>query len=221
MNREKLLKVAKPILFNTEMVRAILGDRKTQTRRAIKIDEEKIYKLACCNGKWNEADLNVWEHILDWYAKEKAKSRYKVGDILYVRETWQNICACPLQYAYKADGEFEPYSPWKPSIHMPKDAARIFLKVTNVRVEMLQDISVQNAKDEGIKVHANGCVDGLAFGCYNGDKCVNNICTRPIEYFAEIWDSTQKAPNKFMSSPYRWERNPWVFAYEFERMVAE
>lgn len=125
-----------------------------------------------------------------------------------------------MYFYYRADGEIEN-AKWRPSIHMPKQAARIFLRVTDVRVERLQEISVQNAKDEGIRVHANGCIDGLAFGCYNGDKCVNNICTRPIEYFAELWNSTLTAPDKFMLSPYRWERNPWVFVYEFERMVAE
>ena len=94
---------------------------------------------------------------------------------------------------------------------MPHEAARIILRVTNVRVERLQDISVQDAKDEGIKVHANGCKDGLAFGCYNGDDCVYNRCKRPIEYFHELWESINAKRG------YGWDTNPWVWVVEFER----
>jgi len=135
----------KPILFNTEMVRAILDGRKTVTRRVIdrdivnNCDMEKdgtLLNYQNCHGDFiNPVDL----------------CRYKVNDILYVRETfWKGV----NDYVYRADfiGD-ENYNDsyvWSPSIHMPKEAARIFLKVTGVRVERLQDMTAADCHKEGI-----------------------------------------------------------------------
>ena len=123
------------------------------------------------------------------------KKPYKVGEILWVRETWQNICACPEQYAYKADGEFEPYSPWKPSIHMPKAAARLFLEVLSVDKEWLQDITHEDAEKEG---------------CY----CIyeNAIPYQHLknQSFQSLWDSI------YAKRGYSWNSNPRVYKYTFQ-----
>lgn len=216
----------KPIIFSTPMVQAILAGRKTQTRRVIKINGYPITSPT--------ESLELTEDGLIYHSVNSMSGYYKLSyqpsDILWVRETWQHLRikkphrAIPIdfnfiKYIYKADGEIAnsdgtPFK-WRPSIHMPREAARIFLRVLNVRVERLQDISVQDAKNEGIRVHANGCVDGLAFGCYNGDDCVYNRCKRPIEYFHELWDSINAKRG------YGWNKNPWVWVYEFEKISKE
>lgn len=140
MDRAELLKIAKPILFNTEMVQAILQGRKTVTRRVI-----KSYPKISTN--WNK------EEQIKLFAK------YKAGDYLYVRETF---CIDPdwdFATRYKADYDdrtgkdmfTEVGLPWKPSIHMPKEAARIFLKVQAVRVEQLRYVTDEQAKMEGFR----------------------------------------------------------------------
>ena len=92
---------------------------------------------------------------------------------------------------------------WRPSIHMPKEAARIFLRVTDVRVERLQEITEEGAKAEG----AN-----------NGIGVADKIRESAIQRFQKIWDSTiPRHPNKFKRYPYRWSDNPWVWVIKFER----
>ena len=209
--REELLKVAKPILFNTEMVQAILEDRKTVTRRVIKL--ENGYHL---EGKASEITENIKLFGSDaiFYneveTNKKLKSLYRIGDILYVRETWQNGSFLEdnkgkaVDYIYKADDtkEYNSYSDWgikwRPSIHMPKEAARIFLKVTDVRVEKLQDITKDwnNFKKEGI-IEEHG------------------FRSEMHRDFIELWDSTIKKHDLYN---YGWEVNPWVWVIEFERV---
>ena len=138
----------KPILFNTEMVRAILDGRKTCTRRVVK-PTPKYFEV-------NENPVYI-------YDAEPAMGRIyppcQPEDVLYVRETW---CGLPVNeaghfrghpiYYYRADGDLRPEGwrgAWHPSIHMPKEAARIWLKVTDVRVERLQNITDDGAKAEG------------------------------------------------------------------------
>jgi hypothetical protein len=198
----------KPILFSTAMVQAIRAGRKTMTRRVCKPLTLNYPARAYLN-----------ETPEQWLARWNHKPPYKPGDILWVRETWckhqeyynngANVFPEP-HFIFKADGV--KADKWRPAIFMPREAARIFLRVTDVRVERLQDISVQDAKDEGIKVHANGCVDGLAFGCYNGDDCVYNRCMRPIDYFSDLWDSINAKRG------YGWDTNPWVWVISFERI---
>lgn len=241
MTQQDLLKISKPILFNTPMTRAILDDRKTATRRVIKNASPKwTFDCLCDDAAMTVIDRNGNEKAKEvdglwatFYAPNEyiefpmIKAKYQVGDILYVRETW---CEVPYEYeyipidgghitmpkiAYRADSKVDYTGIWRPSIHMPKEAARIFLRVTDVRVERLRDISIQDAKDEGIRVWSNGCIDGLAFGCYNGDECVNNVCARPIELFSELWNSTVKTAELPL---YGWEANPWVWVYKFERV---
>lgn len=142
----------KPILFNTEMVKAILEGRKTVTRRVIKRD-----LLNCCDFDTDGTICGCCDKDGDWYKIEDF-APYQIGDILYVRETWKKIPGASSKggfaYKYKASEEGNYWNrvkgfKWKPSIHMPKEAARIWLKVTDVRVERLQDITEEQARAEG------------------------------------------------------------------------
>lgn len=200
---------SKPILFSTPMVKAILEGRKSVTRRVIKLKDG--YNL---EGKGEEITENIKLFGSDtlFYNGEETdemlKSPYKVGDILYVRETWKEYEKRSLGrleiekfYGYKTD-ENNPNNPsefyetkWKPSIHMPKKAARIFLKVTDVRVERLQDITEEQATKEGVKA-------------YGQNNC-NGTSARIA--FAELWDSISK-------TEFEWRTNPWVWVIEFERI---
>ena len=188
----------KPILFNTEMVRAILDGRKTCTRRIVKPQPTAHYGAQCI------------------------KPPYQPGDILYVRETWERFecwnCEgdergnCPKEpkksvldktcgcYMYRATDEISGDAKWHPSIHMPKEAARIWLKVTDVRVERLQEITAESALTEGADkyIHANGTL--------NEDQTITS--------FIGIWNSTIK---KSDLDRYGWDAKPWVWVIEFER----
>ena len=155
---------------------------------------------------------SVWQRK-DYYTKDFAP--YKPGDMLWVRETWASWCdecdsnqgagykdaTCAYgdcnRYAYKADDDGCPGGKWRPSIHMPKEAARIFLRVKTVRVERLQDITEEQAVKEGAK----------AYGPNNCSGTSARIA------FAEIWDRTTR------DNSYEWRKNPWVWVIEFRRMA--
>lgn len=204
-----------PILFNTEMVRAILDDRKTCTRRVIKYD--KADDVLNSPARKENPDIPDKQFI-----KCLVKMPYEVGDILYVRETWTDhyvpneIGKPELQYCYKADGvdikaECLPgeNNRWYPSIHMPKEAARIWLKVTDVRVERLQEITDKECIKEGI--YPSNCRNcNATFGC---DVCPDEGYDE-VDEFVEVWDSTIK---KFDLDRYGWDANPYVWVIEFER----
>lgn len=199
----------KPILFNTEMVKAILEGRKTTTRRVMK--PQPPHDIG-----------NV---------------PYGVGDVLYVRETWNRgffdssdaegdnfqwfeechktdggYLDAISHYIYRADftpeEEFEygvevkdgVYKmPWKPSLHMPKQAARIFLRVKSLRLQRLQDISADGIRREGL---TSACV-------HAGDIEIAR------KEFALLWNST--IPKKNLEQ-YGWDANPWVYVIEFKRI---
>lgn len=158
-------------------------------------------------------DGSLWHKLLGFV---EPKPPYQPGDILYIRESY-----CPNYFdegiagyrndglrgnrnAYKADyhketiGDIVPEPKWEPSIHMPKEAARIWLNVTDVRVDRLQDITEQQTVQEGINV------------C----KAVHDGYTDGSEAFAMLWDSTIK---KSDLDRYGWDANPWVWVIEFER----
>lgn len=200
-----------PILFNTEMVQAILYERKTATRRCVK--PKQIATLGCdaCPNNLPEEYINekkfLFKPYCDMTDKELIKTLYKepyeLGDILYVRETWQDDRIythddTPGRYFYRADDDADCHK-WRPAIHMPKEAARIWLKVTDVRVERVQDIDDEGAKAEG----AN-------YGIGIAEKMRESA----IDRFAKIWDSTIK---KKELSLYGWYANPWVWVIKFER----
>jgi len=192
---EGLEKVEKPILFNTEMVKAILEGRKTQTRRIVK-PQPKNYIVSCHYSSTGFAGTDTEGRCR--CSSEEYKPPYNIGDILWVRETWSPVWVIPKRYLYRASPEDVPENTpikWHPSIHMPRKAARIFLKVTDVRVERLQDITDKDAKAEGIKYPV---VDSF-----------NNILDNGYRLaFSDIWNKLYK----------NWEENPWVWVVEFERV---
>ena len=205
----------KQILFNTEMVRTILDDRKTQTRRPIDWDISNNMSGDAASGYLVQTDNGLID-ALKLY-------RYQKGDILYVRETWKVIVADPtvnfLYIKYIADKQesyvefardrFEKFRKYErkngnhANIFMPKEAARIFLKVTDVRVEKLQDIKPDGAIAEGLNV----CCDCKEHGgCY-----LPNVCAYLPNTFKKVWDKI------YQSRGYGWDTNCWVWIIEFER----
>lgn len=181
-----------PILFNMKMVRAILDCRKSCTRRIIKPQPQGYFEVS-------EEPL----YIYDTDGKQgKITPPYQPGDILYVRETF--IQAAAHIFWYKADDK--PWMSkdllWEPSIHMPKEAARIWLKVTDVRVERLQDITGLSVQKEGIDLDPKECASKFDF------------ITELFLLFQKLWDSTIK---KSDLDRYGWDTNPYVWVIEFER----
>lgn len=182
----------KPILFNTDMVRAILEDRKTVTRRVVK-PQPVMYGFG--------------ETHFDW---SKVKAPYSPGDILYVRETFGTYNGD--YYLYRADYpdgattyDFDVHRcdlpRWHPSIHMPREAARIFLRVTDVREERLREITEEQARAEGL---------------YKGWSATETSSTAATakQAFMWVWDSTIKPADRAL---YGWLASPWVWVIEFER----
>lgn len=185
----------KPILFNTEMVRASLDGRKSCTRRINKDANDYVVP----DMDFYDSDKRTY--AVHNYADKEHTDKLSIAertcpicpsDILYVRESYSELS---FGYVYKADGENIDHLgnviKWHPSIHMPKEAARIWLKVTDVRVERLQDMTDDDAE-------AEGCFDytSTALG------------------FPDVWDSTIK---KSDLDRYGWDASPWVWVIEFER----
>ena len=185
----------KPILFNTKMVRAILDGRKDATRRIVKgfIPDDAVWGYTAFTPK---GYISCRGTFADGYGEKFFKLPCESGDILYVRETWKKA---PNGYYYYEDwqrNDIADITKWKPSIHMPKEAARIWLKVMNVRVERLQEITE-------VQAQAEGCNSGLLTGA----------CTARGQ-FEDLWNSTVK---KSDIDRYGWDANPWVWVIEFER----
>ncbi len=203
--------MTKSILFNTEMVQAILGGRKTQERRAVKLPRYADNPILR-----DEDGYLTAEHIFS-NERIRVNSQYQIGDILWVRETWvqlfdldgnDQIIEGTDKYYYAADNPDFPYThfvrddgihkdtpAWRPSIHMPKEAARLFLRVTDVRAERLQDISEQDAKAESFKA-TGGC------------RSIKHSAR--INFF-EYWDTL------YTRRGHGCTNNPWVWVYTFER----
>lgn len=216
----------KPILFNTEMVRAILDGRKSCTRRVMKPQPQSrlCYTYAGsrngCIGKWtypNKGAHEFWgeeyklpENIKDEELSKQWNPPYHTDDILYVRETWKNA---PNGYYYYEDwqrDDIADVTKWKPSIHMPKEAARIWLKVTDMRVERLQDITPKDAENEGV---GNLFYEDIGYSEKNYGTEVDPEYGIAKEQFSWLWDSTIK---KSDLDRYGWEANPYVWVIEFE-----
>ena len=183
----------KPILMNAENVRALLEGRKTVTRRVVKF-----------KGGQNPAWSGYIPDGTVLYGSNNipaAKASYHPGDILWVRETWAkdfDVLAWAEVYLYRADYNSRSMRFWKPSIHMPREAARIFLRVTGVRVERLQEISGEDIRAEGVLgTHFKAPTRGA---------------------FVDVWDRTVKPTDL---PAYGWEANPWVWVINFERISKE
>lgn len=193
-----------PILFNTEMVRAILEGRKGATRRSVKgyIPDDAVWGYTAFTPK---GYISCRGTFADGYGEKFFKLPCEPGNILYVRETWKKA---PNGYYYYEDwqrNDIADVTKWKPSIHMPKEAARIWLKVTDVKVERLQNITEDGSK-------AEGAIDNRGF-IHSPDDEYDRIHTAR-EHFIEIWNSTIK---KSDFERYSWDANPWVWVIEFER----
>ena len=187
----------KPILFNTEMVRAILEGRKGATRRSVKgyIPDDAVWGYTAFTPK---GYISCRGTFADGYKGIFFKLPCESGDILYVRETWKKA---PNGYYYYEDwqkDDIADVTKWKPSIHMPKEAARIWLKVTDVRVERLQDITSEQISREGVEVEYPHVLNG----------------EEKRYAFSTLWNSTIK---KSDLDRYGWNANPWVWVIEFER----
>lgn len=207
------------MIFNAEMVRAILAGRKTQTRRPIKWKQTRFTEI----GEREDGSKWPWsedaEHACDFWHPCPLGA---VGDRIWVRETF-----CPVddtQYGgekwvdYRATPKFEASHPagwdcapndaealkWRPSIHMPRWASRILLEITNVRVERLNAISEEDARAEGI-------IDGGCLNCGEPEPCG---CANPepdaTDAFAYLWQSIYGQES--------WNANPWVWVISFERI---
>lgn len=242
----------KPVLFNTPMVRETLAGNKTATRRLVKPGH-----LKCLESPYRKEHPEIQEKQI---LEKLCEPPYKEGDILYVRETWTKLYYVDTDgythydqpmYYYAADGEpdvtlidpdgFEEDDQrirWHPSIHMPKEAARIFLRVTDVRVERLWESfgggygQVERFQQEGITlpeecatcIEAYGCPccsdlnDSLPYDEQTGeDSEGGSECGMLDEVrndFALLWDSTIKPTER---QHYGWAANPWVWVIEFER----
>lgn len=208
----------KGILFNTEMVRAILDGRKSCTRRIAKPQWEECPNCKYVHNEYIYDNLaeNVYCARCGYPLVPERRAPYQPGDILYVRETWHRYtkrvgkgegCHLEEHYGYKASiaNSEDAEEPWKPSIHMPKEAARIWLKVTDVRVERLQDITEDDAE-------AEGAIDNRGF-IHSPENEYDRIHTAR-EHFIKIWNNTIK---KSDLNRYGWNANPWVWAIEYER----
>lgn len=229
----------KPILMNTEMVRAILDGRKTVTRRVVK----DPYHISGDGEVCRITGLAIHKGTNVTHGAPYPDSPYRPGDILYVRETWRPHSAWSGSYSsgceieYKAGGENliidgsviavpERETPWRPSLHMPREAARIWLRVTDVRVERLQDSfgkhgsTIFEIRSEGINIpeDCRECIDTYGSPCCiditedDGSEC--GMLDYPRSDFADLWDSTLK-PQQLKK--FGWTANPWVWRVEFER----
>lgn len=216
--------IYKPIPFNTEMVQAVLAGRKSQTRRVtVDWDQHKPKFIISSQGMYGDKYPKPSKYMAHFrYPEESTDSVGLVtpiqpGDILWVREAFHKAeeNEYGVKHIYKADvlPALLSQHKFKPSIHMPKEAARIFLKVINVRCERLQDISREDCKNEGIK-----------FREYprKGLKNYYNYLTKsyaqpsygrisPSHSFQTLWDSIN-------AKKHPWSSNPWVWVYDFERI---
>ena len=198
----------KPILFNTEMVRAIIDGRKGVTRRAIKWGDVRF--------ALNSSGRKDYPDVLDEvFIENLCDCKYAVGDILYVRENFAITSGIrdiaddgPVYMADLSEMELRYLRAknfrWKPSIHMPRDLARLFLRVTDVRAERLKDITGEEALLEGVAI--------------NPDVPPEERDSYYRALFAALWDSTTKPKELGL---YGWEANPWVWVIRYEVISKE
>ncbi|GFI58724.1 hypothetical protein IMSAG025_02188 [Muribaculaceae bacterium] len=193
----------RPILFNNDMVRAILDGRKTVARRCVKARSKNACGFYVTFRKSDNAFMGVYDYDENERQFDSSQTPpYQPGDILYVREAWEEW-TCGYLYRAWPDGICQPGAwkdmPWRPSIHMPREAARIWLKVTDVRVERLQEITPEQIIKEGT----------TGFDAEHLEVLGEHYDIP----FATLWDSTIKKSDLDL---YGWAANPWVWVIEFE-----
>ncbi|WP_394990032.1 hypothetical protein [Emticicia sp.] len=201
---------SKPILFSTEMVQAILDGRKTMTRRIVKFgfDQKDFSFIKIMQNTDNQIGTHAFFNGDQITATIKCPYG-NIGDELWVRETWQQRSEKAMQlgfekYYYKAGWEGCTDGGWKPSIFMPREASRITLEITDIRVERLQSISNKDAKAEGAAVN-------LTLKDFDLLKGLEWVIPRPfLEHqfgFLALWSRINGIDS--------WQENPWVWVIEF------
>lgn len=206
----------RPILFSTPMIQAIQAGRKWQDRRVVKWPL-KSESHGGTKRVWPESKVegvlsSMWtlsSHRLEAHPRDRIVCPYgTVGDRLWVRETWAEF-PCAGDYIYRADHpEEKPWTDlkWRPSIHMPRQACRLVLEITEERVQRLQEISPSDAAAEGIQCSDEGLKIGNPFAVINAQW--------RIETFAKLWDSINgKKPGM------DWQSDPWVWALSFKEVT--
>lgn len=206
----------RPILFNDEMVRAILEGRKTVTRRPMKNQPGEFTHVDHDDVRgwhfWGDYIRGPGQTDVDqWHEPIKCPFG-AVGDHLWVREAWahdaSSVEECRTRHEsatpglgygpyYRATESYPESLRWRPSIHMPRWASRITLCVTGVRVERVQDIDHEGAWDEGFLMHDEGAV----------------LTEESVDTFLHAWDAIYAAKG------FGWKANPWVWVVEFERVT--
>ena len=194
----------KPIIMSTEDVRALLDGRKTMARQVVK--PQPYYFYNCVQGEPKPVRGERLGAVMPDKTDAWITSPYKPGDVLWVREKFnfdeagEYLYAADedfIQFGIKRVGDFyysESEIKWRPSIHMPREAARLFLRVTDVRVERVQDISEKDAKAEGVYAKDNGSGSAYRSG------------------YRELWNKLNKKRG------HDWYTNDWVWVIEFERI---
>jgi hypothetical protein len=212
----------KPIIFSTEMVRAILKNQKTMTRRVmIPQPPECVDHFFFYDGELR-AHLPIWEPCVTpgGVGIFRIKPRYNIGDRLWVRETWDIVdqpvgtCARESVTIYKADPQWYPYvHKWKSGRYMPRIWARLFLEVTDIKAERLQDISQIDAIEEGLLYYEGWQTreykKALAAAVAAGTKPPLGFSTK--QRYLHLWDKLNKKRG------YGVKVNPWVIVYSFKR----
>lgn len=189
----------RPILFNAKMVRAILEGRKTVTRRVVR--RKELDAVLSGPARTENPDIPDCRFI-----KCLCTAPCEAGDILWVREAWDRLPISPGGhfrpngvYYYRADGDIRPephtHKAWHPSIHMPRDAARLFLRVTMVRAERLREMVLADVLMEGVQEA--------------------DTYEHTWDLWHQTWDSTIKPADRPV---YGWAANPWVWEISFERV---
>ncbi|MEW6479746.1 MAG: hypothetical protein AB1455_09875 [Pseudomonadota bacterium] len=188
---------ARPMLMSAPMVRAILAGTKTQTRRVVKPQPQRV------DGGVPFGDAPAWAHAEPGCAVMRCPYG-KRGDRLWIREAWARTTVFPgseMVVYREGDNRTDYGGPWKPGIHMFRRDSRITLDVTGVRVERLQDISVADAIAEGVNIHPD-----------HHSKPRESIYS-PVQAYRDLWES--------INGPGSWEVNPWVWVVEFKRLEAQ
>lgn len=189
----------RPIIFSAPMIRALLDGRKTQTRRVV-----KGVPLEWFGSGFTPEYVALADNSLCPYGQP--------GDQLWVRETWHPETSDPdARAAYRADCDYDTSDcGWRPSIHMPRWASRILLRVTDVRVERLQAISEADAIAEGISELPLQKQEPGAWWCADPLGNSSLHCRTPRAAFCRLWESIYGAGS--------WDANPWVWVIKFERV---